>query len=273
MAQYGNQNQGGGQNPFQQETGSYNFDREEGRVRINLQGSTYGASIEDFEVVMARVIDILMELEDVREVVLAQERDYEYNYEQVRLLDEVASLIVRLKRDPQFTQPDDYMQQNCERLVSETQSFVQDLLAQDMRQDPIGAYVKVKRKIEGVKVKIQRSPGRVAECYQHWLERKLKPMKDRMEDLELIQQVQGELAGYHIGNRDIYRQLFHPTIRPNFMLTRYMKNVPEGSREIDRYDIDKVDTEVQILKVEDDARPKYHMTPPEFDLNDQEYEI
>ncbi|MDY6770576.1 MAG: type II/IV secretion system ATPase subunit [Candidatus Nanohaloarchaea archaeon] len=261
-------------NPFQQGgVGSYQFDREEGRVRINLRGSNYGASIADFEVVMARVIDILSELDDVRDVVLAQERDYEYGYDQVKLLNEVASLIVRLKRDPQFTQPDDYMRDNCERMIPTVQSFIQDLLAQDLRQDPIGAYVKVKRKIEEVKVKAQRSPPRVADCYRHWLERKLKPLKERLEDLDLIQQVQGELAGYHLGNRDIYRQIFHPTIRPNFMLTRFMKNVPDKSREIDRYSLDEADAEVQVLKVEDDARPKYHITPPEFDLNDEEYEI
>ncbi len=261
------------QNPFNQGVGSYQFDREEGRVRINLRGSNYGASIADFGVVMSRVIDILAELQDVRNVVLAQERDYEYSYDQVKLLDEVASLIVRIKRNPQFSQPDDFMQNNCERMIPTTQSFIQDLLAQDMRQDPIGAYVKVKRKIEEIKVKIQRSPTRVADCYRHWLEETLKPLKQQFEQLELIQQVQGELAGYHIGNRSIYREIFHPTIRPNFMLTRFMKNVPEKSREVDRYEMDELDAEVQILKVQEDARPKYHVTPPEFNLSDEEYEI
>lgn len=251
----------------------YNYNREEGRLRINLQGSSYGASIADYEQIMARVIDILMEIEDVQQVILGRERDYEYDYEQVQLLSEVAQAIVRMKRDPQFTQPSQYMQQNCQRMIPSCQSFVQDLLTQDLRHDPIGAYVKVRRKIEEVKVKIQQSPGQVAECYTHWLENTLEPLKDRIEELDIIDHVEGELAGYHIGNRDIYRQIFHPTVRPNFMLTRYMKTVPDQSREIDRYFIDDLDTEIQILKIQDDARPRYHMTPPEFNLNDQEYEI
>jgi type IV secretory pathway ATPase VirB11/archaellum biosynthesis ATPase len=260
-------------NPLQQETGGYNFDRDEGRVRVNLQGSSYGPSIADFGIIMGRVMDILIELDDVEEVVLAQERDYVYNYEQVELLDEIASLIVRVKRDPKFSQPDEYMRNNCERLVSQTQSFVSDLMVQDMRKDPIGAFVKLRRKIEEVKVKIQRSPSSVANCYEHWLDNTLIPLKDRLKELELIKQVEGDLAGYHIGNRDIYRQIFHPTIRPNFMLTRFMKSIPEGSREVDRYEVESVDTEVRILKIEDNARPQYHMTPPEFNLNDEEYEI
>ncbi|MDY6788754.1 MAG: ATPase, T2SS/T4P/T4SS family [Candidatus Nanohaloarchaea archaeon] len=260
-------------NPFQEDVGSYQFDRESGRVRINLQGSTYAASIEDFPQVMARVMDILMELDNVERVVLAQERDYEYNYDQVRILNEVASVTERLRRDPQFTQPDQYMRENCERLVSTAQSFIQDLIAQDLREDPIGAFVKIKRKVGEVKVKIQRSPDRIANCYEHWLENTLKPLKHKLEELELIKQVEDELAGYHVGNREIYRQVFSPTIRPNFMLTRYMRTVPEKAREVDRYDIDNVDTEVRLLRVKDDARPRYHITPPEFDLNDREYEI
>jgi len=260
-------------NLLEQGIGSYKYDREEGRIRVNLQGSNYGASIEDYAVVMGRIIDILMEVQDVQEVVLAQERDYEYGYEQVRMLDEVASLIVRMKRDSQYTQPDEFMQDNCQRMIPSTQSFVQDLLAQDLRQDPIGAYVKVRRKIEEVRVKVQQSSTRVSACYEHWLESKLEPMKEELESLSLIQEVQGELAGYHVGSRDIYRQIFHPTIRPNFMLTRFMKNVPEGSREVDRYQLEDIDAEVQVLTLEDDARPKYHIVPPEFHLNDEEYEI
>ena len=258
---------------MEQEVGSYVYDRDEGRIRVNLQGSQFGASIEDHEAVMARVIDILMEVQDVREVVLARERDYEYSYDQVKLLNEIASVLSRLKRDPQFTQPSEYIRNRCDRMVPHVQSFMQDLLAQDIRRDPVGAFVKVRRKLDEVKVKIQNSPDRISNCYDHWLEEQLKPLQKKLSNLELIKQVKDSLAGYHIGNRDVYRQVFYPTVRPNFMLTRYMRNVPENSREIDRYTIDKVDTEVQILGIEDDARPRYHITPPEFNLNDQEYEL
>ncbi len=262
-----------GQNFLQQEVGSYTYDREEARIRVNLQGSRFGASIEDHEAVMARVIDILMEVQDVRQVVLARERDYEYGYEQVKYLSEIAKILGRMKRDPELINPSKYIQENCERMVSHTQSFIQEILAQDIRKDPIGAYVKVRRKLDEVKVKIQNSNMRISNCYDEWLEKQLEPLKEKLESLQLIREVSDQLAGYHIGNRDIYRQIFYPTIRPNFMLTRYMKTVPDNSREVDRYTIDRVDTEVQILSVKDDARPRYHITPPEFDLNDQEYEL
>lgn len=258
---------------LQQEVGSYTYDREEGKVRVNLQGSRFGASIEDHEAVMARVIDILMEVQDVRQVVLARERDYEYGYEQVKYLTEIATVLSRMKRNPQFTSPSEEIRKNCERMVSHTQSFIQELLTQDLRRDPIGAFVKVRRKVDEVKVKIQNSNRRVANCYDKWLEEQLLPIKRKLEDLSLIKEVEEDLAGYHIGNRDTYRQIFYPTIRPNFMLTRYMKTVPDKSREVDRYEIENVDTEVQILHVEGDARPRYHITPPEFDLNDREYEL
>lgn len=258
---------------FQEDVGGYRFDRDEGRVRINLRGSVYGASIADFDVVMARVVDILMEVDEAREIVLAQERDYVYGYDQVRLLQQVAALIVRLVRDPQYMHPDDYLRENCERLIPDFQEFIQELITDHLRRDPVGAYVRVKRRIEETKVKINRSPEWAADCYEHWLKHQLIPLKEEIEELDIVDQVKDELAGHHVGDREIYRQIFHPTIRPNFMLTRYMRQIPERSREMERYELPSRDAEVRVLDVQDDARPVYHVTPPEFNLNDDEYEV
>ena len=96
-------------------------------------------------------------------------------------------------------------------------------------------------------------------------------IKRALEKTELIKLAATHLPGYHIGDRSIYREIFHPIIRPNFMLTRYMMIPPTNGEEIDRYKVGE--TEVQVYKVPDKVQNYYHILPPEFKLSEEEYTI
>ncbi len=71
----------------------YDYDEETHTVRLNTLGSIYGASIEDYPEVMSRVINILQEVPDAQSVVLSENRDYEYDEEEVSMLKEIAEAI------------------------------------------------------------------------------------------------------------------------------------------------------------------------------------
>src|SRR3990172_1073612 len=76
----------------------YEYDEERMRLRINCMGCLYGSSIEDYEQCMARTIDKILEVKKVASIVLAKNREYEYDYEQTKLLVEVASVLEEVIR-------------------------------------------------------------------------------------------------------------------------------------------------------------------------------
>ena len=67
----------------------YEYDDETGTVEINMLGSIYGASIEDYPEVMSRVINVLQEIPEAGNVVLSESREYEYERDQIELLREI----------------------------------------------------------------------------------------------------------------------------------------------------------------------------------------
>ena len=52
---------------------------------------------------MSRTVDLLMEISGVTKIVLTQKRDYEYDYHQTLLLNEIASLYKKLSKDEKLT--------------------------------------------------------------------------------------------------------------------------------------------------------------------------
>ncbi len=248
----------------------YEYDKESRTLKIDFLNSVYGASIEDFEVSMAIVIDKLMEIKDVETIILSQNRDFVYDSEQVSLLKEIASLIKFLLKDARLISPSRVALNKCRNLVPQRVAFLQRVIVSDLRQDPIGAYVKLIREIRKIKAELKLNPE-MRDCGVHYLENALIPLKQAMEKTRIINYAKDRVVGYHIGNRDIYRELFHPIIRPNFMLTKYMTLPPKDAQMVDRYMIE--DTEVQIFKKKDSAMYYYHIIPPEFSLTETQYNI
>ena len=68
----------------------YLFLPDEKVLKVNCLNCIYGASIEDFPNCMARTIDKLMHEKTTKYIILSQTRDFEYDYNQVRLLNQIA---------------------------------------------------------------------------------------------------------------------------------------------------------------------------------------
>ncbi|MFB6208365.1 MAG: ATPase, T2SS/T4P/T4SS family [Candidatus Nanohaloarchaea archaeon] len=248
----------------------YEYDEESGTVEVNTLGSVYGASIEDYPQVMSRVINILQEIPEATSVVLSESRDYEYDEEQVRLLREIAQAIQDISSQGYLSQ--NIKTDNCDNVYSQHLPEVQEMIFDQLRRDPVGAYVRLNRKERHLKQDRENAYPQEQRCLKYFIQDVVKPVKERLEECNMIQRAEPYLTGHHVGDREIYREFFHPLVRPNFMLTKYMSLPPERGEEIDRYDI-RNDIEVSVYQVPDNTRPVYHVNPPEFSLPEEKYTL
>jgi type IV secretory pathway ATPase VirB11/archaellum biosynthesis ATPase len=248
----------------------YEYDDDTGTIEINMLGSIYGASIEDYPEVMSRVINILQEIPDAGSVVLTESREYEYEEEQIALLREIAEAVRSISSQGYLSQ--DIQRDRCSQLYEEHLPDVQKKVFDELRKDPVGAYVELRRKKRHMRQDQEHAYPQQKRCLEYFIQDVIDPVMDTLEDCEMIQRAQDYLTGYHVGDRDIYREFFHPLVRPNFMLTKYMSLPPERGEEKDRYQV-QGDVEVSIYDVPDQTRPVYHVNPPEFNLPEEKYKL
>ena len=249
----------------------YTYDENNMKVKVNCLGCLFGSSIEDYPECMARVIDIILEVKKVTSIVLARTREYEYDYPQVKLLTEVAGVIEYAMREKLLSYGA-VSQGQCARCYPKWNTRLQYIILDLMRKDPIGAYVELLRDARQIKTRIEGAKSKLCyNCYYNYSRDVLEVLIQKLGATGMIKSVKARLAGYHIGDRSLYRELFMPSIRPNFMLTRYMIAPPEGGKSIDRYKVG--DTQVEIFKLPDVAYYLYHVLPPEFRLSEEKYAV
>jgi len=250
----------------------YEYDDESGTIEVNMLGSIYGASIEDYPEVMSRVINILQEVPDASSVVLSESRDYEYDEDQVRMLKEVSTAIRDISSQGYLSES--IRTDKCESLYQDHLPEVQRIVIDQLRKDPVGGYVELKRKERHLRQEMNGSYPQKKRCLKYFIQDVVNPVKKRLEDCEMIDQARSEefITGHHVGDREVYREFFHPLVRPNFMLTKFMSLPPERGEEIDRYE-SRNDVEVSVYDVPDQVQPVYHVNPPEFNLSEEKYRL
>jgi type IV secretory pathway ATPase VirB11/archaellum biosynthesis ATPase len=245
----------------------YEYDEESQKIRINCMGSIYGSSIEDYPVVMAKTIDNLMELKKVARIVLADAREYEYDFDEAKMLIEIANVIERIIKD-KIINIRNVVVAGHEEDSAQRYEFLQKLL-NDLRYDPIEAYKKLLREIRHTRVRAEREEGLDKSCREHYLLHALLPIRKLLEQCRMIQIAMPQLAQHK--DRALYRKIFHPTVRPNFIYTKYISLPPAGAELIERYQIG--DTDIEIYQVPGKVRKLYQIIPPEFKLNEVEYTL
>jgi type IV secretory pathway ATPase VirB11/archaellum biosynthesis ATPase len=246
---------------------------EDNVMRVNYEGAPMVPSIEDNPLVMTRTCDNLVESKNATKIVFSQKRDYEYDYNQTALLKEIAMLYDKLSRQKElFTlqsfQVDEASKQFANKWYTETQKLV----FQQLRADPIGMYVELRRLAREERISMLKlvdeklKPG-----IEHYIQL-LTYILGLLEKTRLITIAKPFLAGYKLGDREIYRNFLHPIIKPDFMWTKLMANYPPEGEEIDSYTIGE-DTEITIFSLPESVQYIYHMTPPEFKLTEDQYEL
>lgn len=250
--------------------GSYDLLREgeEIVIRIDCEDCPFFPSLEDEPKAMSIVMDILVEVGTATKIVFVQKRDYEYDYEQTSMLVEVAKLYKQLIK--QKTALALLGDQTCRRYIDPKYAEVQSVLFKLMKEDPLGAYVEVKRIARRERMSMEHQSKQVTVCLTPYY-RMINELIEQLEKTQLIKRAKPFLAGYKIGQRDAYRQLFAPTIKPDFMFTKLMSSAPPEAEEIDSYQIGE--TEITIFKLPDSVQYLYHVVPLEFKLTEEKYEL
>ncbi|MBI2579381.1 MAG: type II/IV secretion system ATPase subunit [Candidatus Aenigmarchaeota archaeon] len=246
----------------------YEYDEDAQRIRINCVGAISETSIEDYDLCMAATIEKLTEVNRAVRVVLAGSREYEYDFKEAKLLLEIGYAIERIVKEKIIsirnlaTRIDDIH-------IQERYRFLQNLL-NGIKYDPVEAYKSLLREIRHTKIKKEKETDYAAKIsYQHYIDNALEPIKQMLDGCELIQIARPNMMENK--NRSLYRKIFHPTIRPNFIYTRYISLPPPNAELLERYRMG--DTDVEIYRIPGKLRNLYHVIPPEFRLDESEYTL
>ncbi len=243
---------------------------EEVIVRIDCESCPFFPSIEDDSSVMSRFFDVLMEAGRVTKIVFAQKRDYEYDYAQTQMLIEFAQLFNQLVKQRVVA----YYLRSDEKCIMFTSAYfadMQNLVYSTLKSDPVGTYVHIKRLARDERIKIDKLKDAAhIRCEKRYLAL-LNYLAKVLEKTRIIAISRPYLEGYKVGDRSIYKRIFRPTTKPDFMFTKLMANYPSEGEELDSYNID--DTEVTIFSTPDTIQYLYHIMPPEFKLTEEKYEL
>jgi len=241
----------------------------DGALRINALNWAIPPSIEDSEGTMAIVLDKLLEAKQADRVILAEARENEYNFEQTRMLREISNVYDKLLNTDKIL---GIKNLGCERHIPERLAELQFLILEVLRKDPIGAYVKINTMINKTTKEMEMQIEAEQSCSYHYLTYALYPIKQALEDTTLIQKVKPIISKFKLGDRSLYREIFSPTIKPNFMLTRYMIETPKHTQLVEKYYVHE-NILIQIFKNPESTRYIYHITPKEFVLSEEKYAI
>ncbi len=240
-------------------------------LRINYLGVSFPPSIEHSKACMDDVVEKLMQTPSVSRILLSADRNYIYDEGQTQLLREVANLYVFLTRQKKVLSGGgfsiEYLSRNPSKLAS-----VQYIVSNLLKNDPIGAYVELKRMIREHKILVSKIKNPERAKMENSYLRSLTDILGMVSKLRVVEMVKDSLEGYVIGDRSIYVNTFRPVISPNFMLTRLMAQIPVDAYELDSYNLDE-ETNVSVFSLKNDVKNYYHLMPPEFNLEDDKIEL
>ncbi len=241
-------------------------------LQINCENYTRVPSLEDDPQTMQKTCDIINEVGNITKITYSQKRNYEYDYPQAILIQEIANLYKRLTKQKEIFNYSAFIyNKECTKCVGKWYADVQNIISNLLRSDPIGAYVELKRILREENIRLQKAiDSRCKLCEKNYMSI-LTTLINLLDKTKLITIAKPNIAGYKIGDRNIYRQIFSPIIKPDFLFTKLMAKYPDEGEELDSYTVGS--TEVTIFKLPDTIQYLYHIIPPEFRLNEEKYEI
>ncbi len=245
---------------------------DEGAVlRVNYEGTSIAPSIEDDPICMSRTITKLGENKDVTKIIFLEKRDFEYGFEQTQLLIEIAALFNTLMKEKDAFSYRMLAPDYTSRLLHQRYTELRNIIYNTLRADPIGAYVMLRRIVRRERIGLEKEVDeQYTKAIKHYVSL-VEYVIGLLDKTKLMAQVKAYLAGYRTGDRTLYRKLFNPVIKPDFMFTKLMATFPAEGEEIDSYALGA--SEVTLFKVPGTIQPLYHLMPPEFKLSEDKYEI
>lgn len=240
-------------------------------LRIDCEQCTFPPAVEDSQLCMGKTVELLAEIGGVTKLVLAQKRDYEYDYYQTQLLNDLAQFYKRLSKEKQLSYSSLVTATGCERYLRASTTTLQYILFTVLKGDPVAAYVQLKRLLRTEKIKQEYTVEKQGVKCSDYFVSIVNWVLDLLEKTQIITLTRPYLAGYRVGDREVYRKIFHPSIKPDFMFTKLMASYPLEGEVLDSYALGN--TEVTIFGFPDSVKTLYHIVPPEFKFSEEKYEI
>ena len=259
--------------PFEKNTRGYEVIKEaqDNVLKIDANSWSYLPSIENNPLVMASVLDLLIEVPNVTRIIFSQRRNYIYPYDQTQILIEIANLYNHLSKQKRLLMLG--ITESTNKYYEGWKIVLQNIILTLLKQDPIGGYVQLIRELRKEKINVGKTDNLQEISLRNSYIELLSYLKKLFEDTKLITLAKPFVSGYSIGeDRSIYRQIFNPEITPDFMFTRLMAEPPTDAEELEVYKLDE-NTEINILKQQKDIKHLYHVSPPEFKISEDKYEI
>ena len=241
-------------------------------LRVNCEDYFTIPSLEEDPLTMLNTINILTQVKEATKIIYSQKRDYEYELSQTLMLVELASLIQQFhdqKKKLSLYQAVKYPQYGA--WFAQKQNYLDQLLYNQLKKDPIGTYVHLTREIREEQIaKDHISDDKLKDFTDQYISI-LRYIQETLGKTQIINKAKSKLAGHKVGDREIYKDIFRPMIKPAFMYTKLQAQYPENSELLDTYSIDT--TEVNVFKLPDTIQYQYHMMPPEFRLSENKYQL
>jgi archaeal flagellar protein FlaI len=244
-------------------------------LRVDYENALEVPSLEDSEQCMADTIDKLMANRNITKIIFSQKRDYEYDYAQTKILAEFSKTYANILKHKDIfnyrAMTLDSQQPAILSVATQRYAELQGIIFNILKKDPIGGYVELKRILRREKIELDKS---LDVSFTLMLERYVQILSHVIKILEsakLIEIAIPHISGMQLGDRTLYRRIFTPSIKPDFMFTKIMASYPRNGSEIDSYTVRNSD--VLIFKLQHNVQNLYHITPPEFKLPEEKYEI
>ncbi len=243
-------------------------------LQIYADKCTFPPSIEYSEICMSKVVNLLLQISGVTTIIITQLRHYEYDFSQTQLLNQLAQVYHLLNKQERTGHSQLVLNPESEPYIRGSYAQFQRIISKRLKEDPLAAYVEMKRLEVREKVKFDHLLDKRHAASQQQLLHILQQTIIQFEQMPLIQQLMPYTKDYQLGQRTIYGNVFHPTTRPDFMYTKLITEFPDGEL-VESYDceMDKDKFQVNIFQFDDSIKTLYHIIPPEFQFREEVYEL
>jgi type IV secretory pathway ATPase VirB11/archaellum biosynthesis ATPase len=245
---------------------SYEVIRESGEnvMYINYLGAPFVPSLIDSAEVMSRTIDNLSEDSNISRIVFVQQRNYSHDFSQVKMLTEIASLHNFLIKQEKITSSE-----KLSTLISfqEAYTFLNYTINEVFKQNPVKAYKDIKRNLFEQRALFEKTRNN-----QDYI-RVLEKIIGLFDELLLIKKLKPSFDDYGLNDRGIYSEVFRADVMPNFTFTRMVAKIPSNAEILEQYYIagEEDKSLVTILKVPNQSNVIYHLSPPEYLLEEDHH--
>ena len=134
-------------------------------LKMNYLGKEHFPSIEDSPIVMRETIKKLLSNSSVTKVIFTHNKNYEYGFDQVSILKEIGDLYSNLSKQKELFSAGQISNSDpeCTKLFFTRYAFLQNTIIKDLPADPIGTFVKLKRKLRDYKFETTYSNNKCIE--------------------------------------------------------------------------------------------------------------